>query len=139
VGIWSGFTGVASLTAPFAAGWLLGLGTWRWIFVINVPVAAVLVLVALRHVPESRQAAPAPIDWAGSLLAVVALAAVTYVLMVTSDWRSAAAAPITATIPSDRPIGTCQPAQVTFGARNDAAAGDTDRWLKTACRIGDTM
>src|SRR6201996_4217168 len=97
VGIWSGFTGVASLTAPFAAGWLLGLGTWRWIFVINVPVAAVLVLVALRHVPESRQAASAPIDWVGSLLAVVALAAVTYVLTVTPDWRSAAAAPITAT------------------------------------------
>jgi EmrB/QacA subfamily drug resistance transporter len=97
VGIWSGFTGVATLTAPFAAGWLLGLGTWRWIFVINVPIAAALVLVALRHVPESRQAAAAPIDWAGSLLAVVALAAVTYVLMVTPGWRSAAAALITAT------------------------------------------
>ena len=104
VGIWSGFTGVATLTAPFAAGWLLGLGTWRWIFVINVPVAAVLVLVALRHVPESRQAAPAPIDWAGSLLAVVALAAVTYVLMVTPGWRSAAAALITATAIA---VGAC--------------------------------
>jgi MFS family permease len=104
VGIWSGFTGVATLTAPFAAGWLLGLGTWRWIFVVNVPVAAVLVLVALRHVPESRQAAPAPIDWGGSLLAVVALAAVTYVLMVAPDWRSAAAALITATAIA---VGAC--------------------------------
>ena len=104
VGIWSGFTGVATLTAPFAAGWLLGLGTWRWIFVINLPVAAVLVLVAVRHVPESRQAAPAPIDWAGSLLAVVALAAVTYVLMVTPGWRSAAAALITATAIA---VGAC--------------------------------
>jgi EmrB/QacA subfamily drug resistance transporter len=96
VGIWSGFTGIATLTAPFAAGWLLGLGTWRWIFVINVPVAAVLVLVALRHVPESRQAAPAPIDWGGSLLAVVALTAITYVLMVTPGRRSAPAVPIAA-------------------------------------------
>src|ERR1700744_4001760 len=80
IGIWSGFSGVASVTAPFAGGGLLELGTWRWIFVINVPVAAVLVLIAVRHVPESQEGAPAPMDWLGSLFAVVALAAVTYVL-----------------------------------------------------------
>src|ERR1700761_6026164 len=89
IGIWSGFSGVASVIAPFAGGWLLELGTWRWIFVINVPVAAVLVLVAVRHVPESRPASPAPMDWLASVLAVAALAAVTYVLTMLPGQRSA--------------------------------------------------
>jgi MFS family permease len=62
IGSWAGFSGVASVVAPFIGGWLLEMGTWRWIFVINVPVATVLVLVALRHVPESREASPAPMN-----------------------------------------------------------------------------
>jgi EmrB/QacA subfamily drug resistance transporter len=98
IGIWSGFTGVASVIAPLAGGWLLGLGTWRWIFVINVPVAAVLVLIAVRHVPESRDAVPAPMDWPGSFLAVVALTAVTYVLTAMPGSRSASALSVAATV-----------------------------------------
>src|ERR1700753_639221 len=79
----------------FTGGWLLELGTWRWIFVINVPVAAVLVLVAVRRVPESRAAAPAPMDWPAAVLAVAALAAVTYVLTTMPGRRSASALSIT--------------------------------------------
>ena len=95
IGIWSGFSGVASVIAPFAGGWILELGTWRWIFVINVPVAAILVLVAVRRVPESRAAAPAPIDWLAAVLAVAALAAVTYVLTTMPGRGSASALSIT--------------------------------------------
>lgn len=91
IGIWSGFTGVASVGAPFIGGWLLELGTWRWIFVINVPVAVVLVVVAVRHVPDSREPAPAPMDWLGSFLAVAALAAITYVLTAMPAHHSASA------------------------------------------------
>jgi EmrB/QacA subfamily drug resistance transporter len=98
IGIWSGFSGVASVTAPFAGGGLLDLGTWRWIFVINVPVAAVLVLIAVRHVPESQEAAPAPMDWLGSLFAVVALATVTYVLTTMPGQRSASPLTIVAAV-----------------------------------------
>ncbi len=94
IGIWSGFSGVSSVIAPFAGGWLLDLGTWRWIFVINVPVAAVLVLVAVRHVPESLEAVPAPMDWTGSVLAAVALTAGTYVLISMSGLHRASALPV---------------------------------------------
>jgi EmrB/QacA subfamily drug resistance transporter len=98
IGIWSGFSGVASVIAPFVGGWLLELGTWRFIFMINVPVAAVLVLVAVRHVPESRESEPAPMDWLGSFLAVSALAAVTYVLTTMPAQRSASALSIAALV-----------------------------------------
>jgi EmrB/QacA subfamily drug resistance transporter len=98
IGIWSGFSGVASLVAPFVGGWLLELGTWRSIFVINLPVAAVLVLVAVRHVPESREAAPPPMDWPGSFLAVIALASVTYVLTTVPGQRSASVLSISAAL-----------------------------------------
>lgn len=80
IGIWSGFGSISTALAPFVGGWLLELGTWRYIFVINVPVAIGLVLISLKHVPESREAKPAPMDWRGSSLAFLSLVALTYVL-----------------------------------------------------------
>ena len=53
VGTSAGFSGVAGALAPLVGGWLLALGSWRWVFVVNLPVATVVVLVAIRHVPES--------------------------------------------------------------------------------------
>ena len=37
IGTWAGFSGVSSAIAPFVGGWLLEAGSWRWIFLINVP------------------------------------------------------------------------------------------------------
>jgi len=54
IGTWAGFSGVSAAIAPFLGGWLLEAGSWRWIFLINVPVAAVTAWATLRHVPESR-------------------------------------------------------------------------------------
>ncbi len=53
IGTWSGLGGVATAIGPFAGGWLVSAASWRWIFLLNVPVAA-MTLVAGRHVPESR-------------------------------------------------------------------------------------
>ncbi|MGH3242016.1 MAG: MFS transporter, partial [Spirillospora sp.] len=53
VGAWSGFSGVAGAVGPFAGGWLVEAAGWRWVFLLNVPLAVVVVLVAVRHVPES--------------------------------------------------------------------------------------
>jgi EmrB/QacA subfamily drug resistance transporter len=116
IGIWSGFSGVASVIAPFAGGWILELGTWRLIFVINVPVAAILVLVAVRRVPESRAAAPAPMDWLAAVLAVAALAAVTYVLTTMPGRRSASALSITVAV-----IAVAAPAAFLWHERHAAA------------------
>ena len=53
VGAWAGLGGVAGAIGPFLGGWLVGFAGWRWVFLINLPLAAITVAVALRHVPES--------------------------------------------------------------------------------------
>ena len=54
VGAWSGLGGVAGAVGPFLGGWLVEW-SWRAVFLINLPLAALVVVVALRHVPESAR------------------------------------------------------------------------------------
>ena len=83
IGTWAGFSGVSAAIAPFLGGWLLQTGSWRAIFLINVPVAAVAARVTQRHVPESRGMSPSGrVDWPGALAGVTALAAITYAIIV---------------------------------------------------------
>lgn len=82
VGLWSGFGGVGAAIGPFVGGYLVDGPGWRWVFLINVPVAAVCVPVALRHVPESRDPhAHGRFDVLGAVLGALALALVTYALI----------------------------------------------------------
>ncbi|UUU23877.1 MFS transporter [Streptomyces sp. DSM 40750] len=53
VGLWSGFGGVGAAVGPFLGGWLVDGPGWRWVFLLNVPLALLCVPVAVRHVPES--------------------------------------------------------------------------------------
>jgi EmrB/QacA subfamily drug resistance transporter len=83
IGTWAGFSGVSAAIAPFVGGWLLEAGSWRWIFLINVPVAAAVAWTTRRHVPESRDTSPSGrADWAGALAGIAALAALTYAIIV---------------------------------------------------------
>ncbi|MFJ6012476.1 MFS transporter [Streptomyces sp. NPDC092952] len=82
VGLWSGLGGVGAAVGPFVGGWLVDGPGWRWVFLLNVPLAAVCVPVALRHVPESRDPrARGRFDVLGAVLAALALALVTYALI----------------------------------------------------------
>ncbi|MFD3780030.1 MFS transporter [Streptomyces sp. NPDC058612] len=82
VGLWSGLGGVGAAVGPFLGGWLVDGPGWRWVFLLNVPVAALCVPVALRHVPESRDPrAHGRFDVAGAVLAAAALALLTYALI----------------------------------------------------------
>jgi EmrB/QacA subfamily drug resistance transporter len=83
IGTWAGFSGVSSAIAPFLGGWLLEAGSWRWIFVINVPVAAAVAWMTRHHVPESRDTSTSgSADWPGALSGVAALASITYAIIV---------------------------------------------------------
>jgi EmrB/QacA subfamily drug resistance transporter len=85
IGTWAGFSGVSSAIAPFLGGWLLQAGSWRPIFLINVPVAAVVAWTTRRHVPESRDTSlSGKADWPGALAGVAALATTTYAIIVVS-------------------------------------------------------
>ncbi|WP_441248638.1 MFS transporter [Kitasatospora sp. McL0602] len=81
VGVWSGLGGVSAAVGPFLGGWLVDGPGWRWIFLLNVPLAAVVVAVTTRHVPESRdEQASGHFDVRGAALAALALSCVTYAL-----------------------------------------------------------
>ncbi|MDZ4825576.1 MAG: MFS transporter [Actinomycetota bacterium] len=73
VGAWSGLTGVASALGPFIGGWLIDAASWRYVFLINVPLAAVAVAVTMKHVPETRAAGDARPDALGAALASLGL------------------------------------------------------------------
>ncbi|MFI2364056.1 MFS transporter [Promicromonospora sp. NPDC019610] len=82
VGTWAGFSGVASALGPFLGGWLIEAGSWRWIFLINLPLAVLVVWLCLKHIPETRDpAARGRLDVAGALAGVVGLGGISYALI----------------------------------------------------------
>lgn len=82
IGAWSGLGGVATAVGPFLGGWLIEVASWRWVFLINAPLAVAVVVVSRRHVPETRDpSAGGGIDLPGAVLGVGALAGVSYALI----------------------------------------------------------
>jgi EmrB/QacA subfamily drug resistance transporter len=81
VGAWSGLGGVAGAIGPFVGGWLVDGPGWRWAFLINVPVAVLVIVCTRAAVPESRDPhAARGLDLVGAALAVVSLGAATWAL-----------------------------------------------------------
>ncbi len=94
IGAWSGLGGLATAVGPFLGGWLIGISaaSWRLVFFINLPVAAAVVAIAVRHVPESRSPdEPGPLDVPGAVSITGALVGITYGLIAASGqgWSSA--------------------------------------------------
>ncbi|GEP35512.1 MFS transporter [Nocardioides szechwanensis] len=82
IGAWSGLGGIAAAIGPFVGGVLIDYASWRWIFLVNLPLAVVTVVIAQRWVPETRDPhASTHFDLAGALLAVAALGGTTYALI----------------------------------------------------------
>src|ERR1700726_3986325 len=68
IGTWSGFTAITTALGPVLGGWLIEHASWRWVFFINLPLAAAVIALSLWRVPESRNAARGNIDWVGALI-----------------------------------------------------------------------
>lgn len=80
IGAWSGLAGVTSAIGPLVGGWLVDTTGWRGIFWINVPLAALVIWLAVKHVPETT-GEQERIDYGGALLTAAGLAALTYGLV----------------------------------------------------------
>jgi EmrB/QacA subfamily drug resistance transporter len=85
IGTWTGTLSIAAASGPLVGGWLVGY-SWRWAFWVNVPLCVVVILLAVRYVPESRNPhASKTIDAPGVLLGAAGLAGITYAL---TEWPS---------------------------------------------------
>ncbi|TML28098.1 MAG: MFS transporter [Actinobacteria bacterium] len=92
IGAWSGLGGVATAIGPFLGGWLVQTASWRLIFAINLPIAALVIALAVRHVPESHDSeATGRVDSAGGVLVTLGLVGLTYGLIEgpVNGWSSA--------------------------------------------------
>ena len=82
IGTWSGFTSITTALGPVLGGFLIDHGSWRYAFFINVPLALAVLVLAFRHVPESRKESTGePIDGWGATLAAIGLGATVYALI----------------------------------------------------------
>lgn len=82
IGAWSGLAGVSTAIGPFVGGWLIDYASWRWIFLVNVPLAVLTVAAAMRYVPETSDPESAhEFDVVGAVLGALALAGVTFALI----------------------------------------------------------
>jgi len=82
IGTWSGFSAITSAIGPVVGGWLIEHISWRAIFFLNVPLAAVVMVLSLRFMGESRDdTRGSRVDWTGAALAVIGLGGMTYGLL----------------------------------------------------------
>jgi EmrB/QacA subfamily drug resistance transporter len=82
IGTWSGFTAISAGVGPVLGGWLVENVSWRWIFFINLPLAALVLLITWARVPESRdESAGERVDILGALTATLGLGGVVYGLL----------------------------------------------------------
>jgi EmrB/QacA subfamily drug resistance transporter len=93
IGTWSGFSGITAAVGPVLGGFLVDHFSWTWAFLINVPMALLVLWITWRHVPESRGAsASGGLDFWGALLATAGLGGVVYAFIEapTQGWSSPA-------------------------------------------------
>ena len=89
IGTWSAFTSVATSAGPLLGAWLVQTVSWRAAFLLNLPLAAAVLFIAWRHLPETRDPAARPLDITGAALATAALGGVVLGLIesVNRGWR----------------------------------------------------
>ncbi|HEY1435119.1 MAG TPA: MFS transporter, partial [Thermoanaerobaculia bacterium] len=78
VGTWAALTGIAGAIGPALGGWLVEAISWRAVFLVNLPIAAAVLWIALAKVKESRNPAVGPLDLVGAALATASFGALVY-------------------------------------------------------------
>jgi len=88
--IWGALAGLGFAVGVLLSGVITDLASWRWVFLINIPVALAALVAVPRIVPESRIAGRRQFDFAGAVTVTAGMTALVYALLNTSDagWRS---------------------------------------------------
>ena len=81
IGQWTAWISIAAIAGPLLGGLILGVASWRWIFLVNLPLIAGCLLLAIPAIKESRDPAARTVDWLGASLAMLSLAGITYGLI----------------------------------------------------------
>jgi EmrB/QacA subfamily drug resistance transporter len=78
IGTWSAASALTTVAGPVLGGFLAEEFSWRWVFFINIPLAVIVIAIAIARVPESREVGDSKIDWLGGALATIGLAGLVY-------------------------------------------------------------
>jgi EmrB/QacA subfamily drug resistance transporter len=87
IGIWAATGAAMGAIGPVIGGWLIDLGSWRAIFLLNLPLATGAIILAWRFVPRDQEKNNFPLDTLGGVLATAGLAALTWALTLGSSSR----------------------------------------------------
>ena len=89
IGIWSGFTAITTAVGPVLGGWLVEHASWRWVFLINLPLAVAVIAISVWRIPESHSTITCRVDWLGALFATFGLGGLVYGFLesVNLGWR----------------------------------------------------
>jgi EmrB/QacA subfamily drug resistance transporter len=91
IGTWSGFTGITAAIGPVLGGWLVQHFSWRWVFFINLPIAAAVIVISLLFVPEScGEGGKRKLDIPGALLITLGLGLLVFSMIEApgTGWRN---------------------------------------------------
>jgi EmrB/QacA subfamily drug resistance transporter len=78
IGIWAASGAAAGAIGPVLGGWLIDIGGWRWVFIINVPLALGAIVLAKLGVPRDTPDGDDPLDLVGAVLATAGLGLATW-------------------------------------------------------------
>ncbi len=80
IGSWTAWTGIATVLGPFVGGVLVQVASWRWIFVVNLPLV-IATLWLVEQAPKGTRVPGAHVDWVGGLLGALGLAGPIFALI----------------------------------------------------------
>jgi len=79
IGTWTAWSGISTVFGPLFGGWLIGVASWRWIFIVNIPLVAITLALVLTVVPGRERGMPhVHVDFVGAILCVLGLGATVF-------------------------------------------------------------